>query len=204
MRHNYESESDRVPLGFGNLSALPGNHIAHFYETPEEWKSLLVSYHKAGLEAGDKCVYLMRPERRKGWEEAMKAAGVDVDGALSSGQLVLVEDKDDAKDRQEALADVMTEIGEKYSLLRSGGDVNLTETHWEWEAHINTVQSPRAVFLCQYDITAFRGDVVMDALRTHPVCIVSNAIVQNPLCESPDVSHERLHQRAPKEMPSQN
>ena len=46
-------QKGRVSLGFGNLTALPGNHIAHFYQTAEEWKDLLVSYHKAGLEAGD-------------------------------------------------------------------------------------------------------------------------------------------------------
>ena len=188
------SDSERVPLGFGDLAALPGNHIAHFYESGDEWRDLLVSYHKAGLEAGDKCVYLMKPERRGEWEEALRAAGADVEGALASGQLVIVEDLDDAGERKSALAGILDEIGTKYSLLRSGGDVNWTETHWEWEQHIMTVEGPNAVFLCQYDIGAFGGDMIMDALRTHPVCIVSNAVVQNPFYEEPEIpGHAHQH-----------
>jgi hypothetical protein len=184
-----------VPLGFADLTALPGNHIAHFYQTTEEWKDLLISYQKAGLEAGDKCVYLMRPGRRQEWQEALEAAGADVDGALASGQLVVVEDKDDAKERQEALAAALDEIGGNYAVLRSGGDVNWTETHWEWETHITTVEGPQAVFLCQYDITAFGGDVIIDALRTHPVCIVGSAVIGNPFYEELDILRERLTRR---------
>ena len=168
-------DSGRVPLGFGDLAALPGNHIAHFYESEDEWRDLLVSYHAAGLQAGHKCVYLMKPERRGGWEAALRATGADLDGALESGQLVIIEDLDDASARQQALSGVLEEMGAKYPLLRSGGDVNWTETHWEWEEHITTVEGPSAVFLCQYDIGAFGGDMIMDALRTHPVCIVSTS-----------------------------
>lgn len=195
MPQDQHSVSGRLPLGFADLTVLPGNHIAHFYQTTEEWKDLLISYHKAGLEAGDKCVYLMRPGRRQEWQEALEAAGADVDGALASGQLLVVEDKDDAKERQEALTAVLADLGGNDTVLRSGGDVNWTETHWEWETHITTVEGPQAVFLCQYDITAFGGDVIIDALRTHPVCIVGNSVIGNPFYEEPDVLRERLVRR---------
>ena len=186
----------QVPLGFADLVAQAGSHIAHFYQSTEEWRNLLVSYHKAGLEAGEKCVYLMRPGRRREWQEALEATGTDVESALASGQLVVVEDKDDATERQDALAGAMAEIGDRYPVLRSGGDVNWTDTHWEWESHITTVDDPRTVFLCQYEIKNFGGDVIVDALRTHPVCIVSDAIVRNPFYEDPDVFARRLRQGA--------
>ena len=48
-----------------------------------------------------------------------------------------------------------------------------SETLMEWESHCNVVENPPAVFLCQYDLKVFLGTVVMDALRTHPVCILS-------------------------------
>ncbi len=192
MSQIHLSASDRLSLGLADLTVLPGNHIAHFYQTKDEWQELLIAYHKAGLEAGDKCVYLMKPERRQEWQEALEAAGADVVGALSSGQLVVVEDKDDAKERQAALATALNEIGDQYAVLRSGGDVNWTDTHWEWETHITTVEGPKAVFLCQYDITSFGGDVVIDALRTHPVCIVGNSVVGNPFYEDTDILRDRL------------
>lgn len=190
-----EGPKDRVSLGFGNLYASPGDHIGHFYRTSEEWKDLVVSYHKTGLEAGDKCVYIMSPGRRQEWQEALAATGVEVDRALASGQLVLVESKDDAKEQEDALAGALAEIGEKYPLLRSGGDANWTQAHWEFEAHINTVESPRAIFLCQYDITACRGDVVLDAMKTHPICIVSSVIHQNPYYLEPEVYLAELRRR---------
>ena len=45
-----------------------------------------------------------------------------------------------------------------------------------WESHCNTVEDAPAVFLCQYELSAFQGNVVMDALKTHPVCVINNAI----------------------------
>ncbi len=47
------------------------------------------SYHKAGLEAGDNCVYFMSlGPGRQAWQEAPAATGVDVDRALASGRSI--------------------------------------------------------------------------------------------------------------------
>ena len=58
-----------------------------------------------------------------------------------------------------------------------------------------TVENPAEVFLCQYELTAFLGTVVMDALKTHPICIISNVIHQNPYYEKPEVYLEELRRR---------
>lgn len=178
-----QSETESVDLGFGALRAVPGHHIAHFYRTEDEWLDLLVRYQAAGLEAGEKCVYLMRPEREARWREALGALGVDVQAVLDSGQMVLVKDLELATDRVAALSEILTEIGTKYPRLRSGGDVEWTDTHWHWESHIDSVAGPSAVFLCQYEVSTLGGDIVIDAMRTHPVCIVGDAVVPNPLYE---------------------
>ena len=65
----------------------------------------------------------------------------------------------------------------------------------EWEMHCNTVENPAAVFLCQYDLTTFLGTVVMDAMKTHPICIVGDVIHQNPYYENPKVYLEEIHRR---------
>jgi hypothetical protein len=41
-----------------------------------------------------------------------------------------------------------------------------------WETMCNLIDGPPAVFLCQYDLTHFPGSVVIDALKTHPLCII--------------------------------
>ncbi len=73
--------------------------------------------------------------------------------------------------------------------------VPTTEKLMEWETHCNTVESPAAVFLCQYDLAMVLGTVVMDAMKTHPICIVSNAIHQNPYYVQPEAYLEQLRGR---------
>ncbi len=71
------AQKDRVPLGFGNLYASPGDHIGHFYRTSEEEKNVLVSFLKTGLEAREKCVCLISAgRRRQELQEALTAAGI--------------------------------------------------------------------------------------------------------------------------------
>lgn len=60
----------------------------------------------------------------------------------------------------------------------------------EW--HRNVIESPRAVFLCQYDLKAFGGDVVMDALKTHPTCIIGGIMHQNPYYQDPESFWDKL------------
>lgn len=64
-----------------------------------------------------------------------------------------------------------------------------------WETMCNTFENPPAVFLCQYDLAQFLGSVVIDALKTHPLCIIGSAIHQNPFYEQPEVFLEALRRR---------
>ncbi len=197
-------QKDRVPLGFGNLYASAGDHIGHFYRTSEEEMSVLVSFLKAGLEAHDKCVCLIGSgSKRQELQEALKADGIDAESAVASGQLVVDEGASHPKELQDMLGKVLAEIPEKFTLLRWVGvmswalkKVPTSEKLMEWETHCNTVEDPAAIFLCQYELPTFLGTVVMDAMRTHPICIVSGVIHQNPYYEKPEVYLEELRRRA--------
>ncbi len=196
-------QNDRVSLGFGGLYASPGDHIGHFYRTSEEERNLLVSFLKAGLEAREKCVALMSAgPRHQEVREALTAAGIDVESAVASGQLVLDEGKSHPNELREMLGKALAEVPGRYPLLRWAGvmswalkKVPTTEKLMEWETHCNTVESPAAVFLCQYELTTFLGTVVMDAMKTHPISIVSNAVYQNPYYENPEVYLKELRRR---------
>ena len=198
-----DKQNGRVSLGFGKLYTSPGDHIGHFYESKEEWRDLLVSFLKAGLKAGERCMYLMSPgpdmEELKG---ALAVAGVDVKGALASGQLRLNEGMSNPKDLQDSLHSALGDVPGRFPLLRWGGDMTwslrkiaTTEALMEWETHCNVIDSPPAVFLCQYDLTQFSGSVIMDAMKTHPTCVVSNAVHQNPYFQQPDLFLKDLRRR---------
>ena len=195
--------NDRVSLGFGNLYVSAGDHIGHFYRTNEEEMSVLISFLKAGLEGRDKCVCLMSSgARRDEVQETLKADGIDIERAVTSGQLIIDEGKSHPQELRDMLNQVLAEIPTKFSLLRWVGvmswalkKVPTTEKLMEWETHCNVVEDPAAVFLCQYDLPTFLGTVVMDAMKTHPLCIVSNVVHQNPYYENPKVYLEELRLR---------
>ena len=193
--HFYESREE--------WKTVARDHIGHFYESREEWKSVLVPFLHTGLAAGDKCVYFMSagPARHE-LSAGLAAAGIDVEHALASQQLVLDEGKTDPQEMQDTLGRALGEIGTRFPLLRWGGDMTwclkklpTSEQLMEWESHCNTIDQPRAVFLCQYELTAFLGTVVMDALKTHPLCVVSNAIHQNPYYQEPEAFLAQLRRR---------
>ncbi len=192
-----------VSLGFGDLYASPGDHIGHFYQSPEEEKNVLISFLKSGLEAGEKCICLTSASPlRQELPETLRVAGIDVEGALASGQLVLDEGKGDPKALQEMLDTALAEIPEKFPLLRWVGvmswtlmKIPTTEKVMEFETHSNTLENPPAVFLCQYEVNRFLGTVVLDAMKTHPLCIVNNVIHQNPYYEPPEIYLEQLRRR---------
>ncbi len=193
---------EREPLGFGDVYASPGDHIGHFYQTKQEQRDILSAYLKAGLDADQTCVSLHPRPEREDLEKALAAVGIDVGGGVASGRLVLDEGQGDPKNMQAMLEDALAEVKQRSSLLRWAGDMTwsvgkmaTTETLMQWETHCNVVEDPRAIFLCQYDLRRFRGDVVMDALRTHPLCVVSNVIHQNPYYEDPETLLKELRDR---------
>ena len=103
---------------------------------------------------------------------------------------------------QEALSRALSEIPSRYPFLRWGGDMTWsfkkipdTDTLMEWESMCNVIEDPQAVFLCQYDLKRFMGNVVVDAMKTHPLCIVGKAIHKNPYYEEPAVFLEDLRSR---------
>ncbi len=195
-------QEGRVSLGFGNLTATPGDHIGHFFRTSEEQETVLVSFIQAGLKAREKCITLLSAGGHQELQEALTAAGVDVKNTVASGQLVLDVGKSHPQELRDMLAEALAQIPDKFPLLRWAGvmswaleKVPTTEKLMEWETHCNTVESPAAVFLCQYELPTFTGTVVMDAMKTHPTCIVSNVIHQNPYYEKPEVYLDELRRR---------
>ncbi len=199
---------DRVPLGFGNLYASVGDHIGHFYETGEEEQEVLVSFLEAGLQGRDKCVCLVGAgPRHEELQERLRAAGIDVEAAVASGQLFVDEGRSDPEELRRVLREALASVPDKFSLLRWAGVMSwalskmpTTERLMEWETHCNTVENPAAVFLCQYELPTFRGNVVMDALKTHPISVVGSAIHQNPYYQDPEVYLQELQRRSPTTM----
>src|SRR6201999_3571103 len=62
-------------------------HICAFFNDLDEQHRVLRSFIKEGFEQGDKAFHIVDPELREDHLRRLAEAGIDVDGALGTGQL---------------------------------------------------------------------------------------------------------------------
>ncbi|MCI0518594.1 MAG: MEDS domain-containing protein [Woeseiaceae bacterium] len=187
LKEGHRGAQRKIRLGFGELYASAGDHIAHFYSSREEWHSVFAGFLTAGLQDGDKCVYF---QKAGSVGDVASQFTTDEDillrNACSTGQLEFHRGESDSHDMRALLADALAEIPGKYPRLRWAGDMTWSlgkhsaQQLMEWESHCNHFDQSQAIFLCQYDLSSFSGRVVMNALQTHPLCIVGGSIHRNP------------------------
>lgn len=195
------AESDRaIPLAGGALGEQ--HHICAFFNGVDEEHRVLHSFITDGFHSGDKTLHIVDPRQRDDHLQRLRHAGVDVDGAMASGQLDVRpwEEGHLRGDRFEQ--DVMLRLVEE--ILASNAAAGYTRTrilgHMEWalldrpgvhdlveyEARVNDVigryHSP---VICAYDLSRFNASVVVDVLRTHPMVIIGGVLQENPFFVPP-------------------
>ena len=196
-----EDTGDGVPLGFGGVEADVGDHIAHFFRGDAQRFAVLGPYVEAGLRRDERCVFISRPEVGEQLCEWLDDRGVDADAARSHDRLVLHPGEATEEDMKR-LADHVDDTAreEDESLVRWAGD-----GEWALEQEISVCEMLRwealydkhskdwsLLALCQFNLAAFESDVIMDALRTHPYCVMGDVVVPNPFHESPEVVRREL------------
>ena len=193
-----------VPLGFGGVIASVGDHIAHFYRGSSQMFNILDPYVAEGIRRGDKCVVISSPEVGEKLQNRLSSYEVDVEQVSNTGQLVL----HPGESNQESMRALVERIEDEslnagYRFVRLAGDAGWalagkTSVHEMlcWEALYDKCSKGwKILALCQFDMTLFNGDVVMDALRSHPLCIMGEALVPNPFHVSPDTLLQELSER---------
>ena len=188
-----------------------GDHIGHFYRDLDEMVHVVGPYFAAGLEAGDHCTLLCPSRNKDTFLQGLVNQGVEVEDALSSGQLALHEGLDNADAMVELFSDMAVKAEKAgYRLIRICGDMAWglekmpsTDELVGWEAKYDLHIAPKFPFLalCQYYLGAFGGEVVLDALKTHPLCIVGELVHENPFYTSPEKFLDELGIRSGQETP---
>ncbi len=191
-----------IELGFGDLFVSVGDHIGHYYQNHTESRDVVVGFLAAGLNGRDKCVYLCQDETWRGVEEQLAERGIDIAAAMASGQLVVDEGRPSPDELRSRLHAALAEIPDPFQMVRWVGDMTWsfgqmadTETLMEWETMCNVVESPPAVFLCQYDLRRFVGSVIIDAMKSHPLSIIGNTVHQNPYYVDPEAFLAEIRSR---------
>jgi hypothetical protein len=178
-------------------------HVCAFFNSMDEQHRVLRSFITEGFEQGDKAFHLVDPERREDHLRRLADAGVKVQEVMGTGQLE-VRPWQDGPLRGERF-DQETWLTAFEQVLQSGPAAGYAQTrflaHMEWalvdlpgvenliefETHVNRV-IPKYddTVICAYDLAKFGADVVMAALRTHPVVIIGGLLQENPFFVPPD------------------
>jgi MEDS: MEthanogen/methylotroph, DcmR Sensory domain len=173
---------------------------------------VLRSFIRDGFDLREKSFHLVDPERREehlGW---LAEAGIDVPEAMGTGQLEVRPWQDGPL--RGSRFDQETWLVSFEQALQSGPAAGYPRTrffaHMEWalvdlpgvedliefEARVNYVISRyENAVICAYDLMKFGASVMIDALRTHPVVIISGVLHENPFYVPPDQLLPEIQER---------
>jgi hypothetical protein len=186
-----------VDFGIPGLQVSSGDHVCAFYQGQAERSDVLLPFLRAGLAAGDKCICVMDPSDLDAVVGDLGAGLVDGRAQLDHQLDVLPVDlvylrtgafvPDLMLDFwDEAVSSALEDDG--FSFVRAVGD-----TTWAlrspgavddlivYESRLNRFLPlyPQLI-LCLYDVTRFTGEMIVDAVKTHPKVLIHGAIVENP------------------------
>ena len=189
----------KVELGHDRAALRTGDHAAVLYWNAHELLDTIIPYLKAGLDAGDKVVYVADDLQTGDIAEALRRTGVNVPAAMARGQLLLVTAKDaffgdGAFDVERALAGVraLAEQAAKDGFARVRFSVEMTyllanvpgiEQGVEFESRANDEVFAKFPFVCICSFNAARATeekVISDVFATHPIVISAGSPLLNP------------------------
>src|SRR5215813_7301884 len=220
----FQSDAGRSSSAVDSAVCLAGNtlghraHICAFFNGADEAYRLLLPFIKEGLERGEKAVHTVAPNQYGEHIRRLESAGIDVPAGRKHDQLELLNWGDTPlrggkfhPDKTLALfEEIVHEAKHKgFRLIRF-----VTQMEWvletdmdlndllEYEAKANHVwlgqEGPVNLVVCTYDLRRFRGDVVVDIMRTHPMVIIGGILQDNPFFVAPEALLKEFRERPAK------
>ena len=199
------------PVRLAGRTLKNSRHICAFFHSKEEQNRVLMPFFKEGFDRGEKLFHIVDKRDRDDHLQCCRAAGIEVDEAILTGQLEVCSWEDaylkdgyfDGDRMVRVLEEVINAGREKHGLLRLMGNMEWAlealpgvNDIITYEAKLNQLlpRFPDPV-VCVYDLNKHSGSVVMDILRTHPMVIVGGVLQENPLYVPPEQFLAELAQR---------
>jgi signal transduction histidine kinase len=181
----------------------PRDHLCSIYESPEEHFAVAIPFIRIGLDRDEKCIYIADDGTEAAVQDAMYAAGIDVERAIATDSLVLAAKegaylKHGSFDPEwmftfwsDATAEAMSQ---GFSALRVTGETEWVlrgapglERWMNYESRMtHTLANFNACALCQYNRRLFPPELVLDVIRTHPTVIYRGVVCRNMYHVPPD------------------
>ncbi len=186
-------------------SLRQGDHVCTVYESPEQQLRVIAQYIKAGLDGGERCLYIVDDRSTDDVLDALHAAGADPATTRDSRRLILLTKRETYLQRGSfdpnamiwslaAMADQA--VADGCSGLRITGEMTWAlgpetgpDQLIEYETRLNEFfPGSRAHAICQYNRTRFAPSMIRDVLRMHPLALVGQHLHANPYYEPPEIA----------------
>jgi len=172
-------------------------HIAAFFASDGERDRVLSPFIAEGLTKGEKALHIIDPGERELHVHRLIEAGIDVDRAEAERRLEFLPwEKSTLRNGEFNRRAMLALIEQLFSDASAEGFPRMRFIgHMEWalqdlpgvndliafESEVNhIVPNYPNVAVCAYDVTKFRGDVIVDAIRVHPAILIGGALHDNP------------------------
>jgi hypothetical protein len=207
-----QMQASAHPIHFANGTLQHHCHICAFFNDTDEEHRVLRSFIKDGLDTGEKAFHIVDPNLRHDHLKRLTDAGIDVEKAMSTGQLevrvwqenYLIADRFE-QDAMLSLVDkaLQTNATEGYTNTRIVAHMEwaLLEKHGvddllEYETRVNYVLTKyHNPVICAYDLSKFSANVAINVMRTHPMVIIGGVLQENPFFVPPDQFLLELRER---------
>jgi MEDS: MEthanogen/methylotroph, DcmR Sensory domain len=201
-----------APIPFAGSQLDQTRHVCAFFNSTEEEYRVLLPFIRDGLQCGHKAIHVVNPDQRQDHLQRLAEAGIDLTGAQQSGQLelrinseVYLPDGRFDPDRMIAAFEQLASgnSGAGYPLSRiccrmdwTVKDQSHVDDVIEFESRVNDVWSRHEdAVICTYHLGQFRGNEVIDIMRTHPMVIIGGMLQQNPFYIPPHEFLQEFRQR---------
>jgi hypothetical protein len=174
-------------------------HVCAFFHSVDEEYLVLLPFIKEGLDHAERVFLIVDPARREEHIRRLVGAGIDVVDAEARGQLVVLDWSQTflcgggfVQDR------MMSQFADARKEGRSQGYPRTRfVSHMEWaletdplklaeyEATANFAPRNGDVAICAYQLERWGSQLLVKALRTHPLVILGGLLHQNPFYQPP-------------------
>lgn len=201
-----------APISLAGSQLGQIRHVCAFFNNDDEEYRVLLPFIKEGFDCGDKAVHVVNPDQRLDHLQRLAAIGIHAADAERNGQLEVRINTEAYlqggyfdQDRMLAAFEEMASGNAKggYPLSRiccrmdwAVKDQSRVDDVIEFESRVNDVwRRHEDVVICTYRLAQFRGDEVIDIMRTHPMVIIGGILQQNPFFIPPDEFLGEFRQR---------
>lgn len=201
-----------APIPFAGSQLDQTRHVCAFFNNDDEEYPVLLPFIREGFQCGHKAIHVVNPDQRAEHVQRLAAAGIDAAAAEESGQLEIRINTNVYLPDGRFDADRMIAVFEQLASGNAGGGYPLSRIccrmDWavedqshvddviEFESRVNEVwRHHDDAVICTYHLGQFRGDEVIDIMRTHPMVIIGGTLQQNPFYIPPDEFLREFRQR---------